>query len=77
MYAVGDTYATSEYTFDGSAFTKLGEYTVSVALLALKDTGIGLLVTTSHTCHGLEGSFTTMDNARLSELSPGIYLLDT
>jgi hypothetical protein len=77
VYAVGETYATSEYTFEGSAFTNLGNYSVSVALLGSKDTGNGLLVTTTHTFHGPDGSFSTMDNARLSELSPGLYLLST
>jgi hypothetical protein len=77
VYAIGETYATSESTFEGGAFTNLGEYTVSVALLGSKGTGNGMQVTTSHTFHGPDGSFTTMDNARLSELSPGLYLLDT
>jgi hypothetical protein len=77
VYASGLTYASSEFTFEGSAFTNLGEFTVSVALLGAKETGNGLLATTSHTFSGPDGAFTTMDNARLSELSPGLYLLDT
>jgi hypothetical protein len=77
VYASGLTYATSPYSFEGSAFTNLGELAVSVALLGAKDIGNGMLVTTSHTFHGPEGSFTTMDNARLAELAPGLYLLDS
>jgi hypothetical protein len=77
VYAHGVTHATSEYTFEGSAFTNFGEYGVSVALLGSKVTGNGLQVTTSHTFHGPDGPITTMDNARLTELSPGLYLLDT
>lgn len=77
VYVIGETQATSEFTFEGSAFTNLGEFTVSVALLGSKETGNGLQVTTTHTFHGPGGTFTTMDNARLSELSPGLYLLDT
>lgn len=77
IYASGVTYATSLSTFEGSAFTNLGEFTVNVALLGTKETGTGMLATTSHTFHSSEGTFTTMDNARLVELSPGLYLLDT
>jgi hypothetical protein len=77
VYVIGETQATSAFTFEGSAFANLGEFTVSVTLLGSKETGNGLLVTTSHTFQGPDGSFTTMDNARLQELSPGLYLLDT
>jgi hypothetical protein len=77
IYASGQTFATSPYTFEGSAFTNLGDFTVGVALLGTQDTGNGLLATTSHTFHSPDGMFTTMDNARLVELSPGLYLLDT
>jgi hypothetical protein len=77
IYASGETYANSPSTFEGSAFTNLGEFTVSVALLGTKDTGNGLVATTSHTFHGQEAAFTTMDNATLVELSPGLYLLNT
>lgn len=77
IYASGETYANSPSTFEGSAFTNLGQFTVGVTLLDTKETGNGLLATTSHTFHGPEGAFTTMDNASLVELSPGLYLLDT
>jgi hypothetical protein len=36
-----------------------------------------MTATTSHTFSGPDGWFTTTDRARLVELSPGLYLLDT
>jgi hypothetical protein len=77
IYAVGQTFANSPSTFQGDAFTNLGGFTVGVELLDTQQTGQGLTATTSHTFYGPGGTFTTMDNARLVELSPGLYLLDT
>jgi len=83
VYASGETLATGPASFEGTAWTNLGEAgdlgerQVSVALLGSKPNAQGLLATTSHTFMGPDGVFTTMDNARLVELSPGLYLLDT
>lgn len=84
LVATGETFFNG-VGFEGLAWTNLGdlsvgdfgERTVSVALLGQKQTGNGLLAATSHTFSGPEGSFTTRDNARLAELSPGLYRLDT
>jgi hypothetical protein len=85
VYASGETMATGPASFAGTAWTSLGNIAigdlgdrqVTVAVLGLKETGQGLLATTSHTFVGPDGSFTTTDNARLVELSPGLYRLDT
>jgi hypothetical protein len=83
VYASGETLATGPASFEGMAWTNLGkagdlgERQVSVSLLGSKPNAKGLLATTSHTFSGPDGVFTTMDNARLVELSPGLYLLDT
>ena len=85
IYASGETLATGPASFEGMAWTNLGdagagdfgERQVSVALLGAKPNAQGLLATTSHTFVGPDGTFTTMDNARLVELSPGLFLLDT
>lgn len=84
VVATGETFFNGA-GFDGLAWTSLGdatagdfgERTVSVALLGQKETGNGLLAATSHTFSGPDGSFSTRDNARLEELSPGLYRLDT
>ena len=85
VYANGETLMTGPSSFEGMAWTNLGdagvgdlgERQVSVALLGSKPNAKGLLAITSHTFSGLDGSFTTMDNARLVELSPGLFRLDT
>jgi len=85
VYASGETMATGPASFAGVAYTSLGDITVgdlgdrqvTVNVLGLKETAQGLLATTSHTFVGPDGSFTTTDNARLVELSPGLYRLDT
>ena len=85
VYASGETMATGPASFAGTAWTSLGDITigdlgdrqVTVAVQGLKETAKGLLATTSHTFIGPNGSFTTTDNARLVELSPGLYRLDT
>lgn len=84
LVANGETYFNGT-GFEGVAWTNLGEVslgdfgdrTVSVALLDQQETGYGLLATTAHTVSGPDGVFTTRDHARLIELSPGLYRLDT
>ena len=85
VFATGETMVTGPASFAGIAYTNLGDVTVgdlgdrqvTVALLGSKPNGKGMLATTSHTFTGPDGTFTTTDNARLVELSPGLYLLDT
>jgi len=85
IFASGETMLTGPASFAGVAHTNLGDSgagdlgdrQVTVALLGSKPTARGMLATTSHTFAGPDGIFTTMDNARLVELSPGLYLLDT
>lgn len=85
VFAAGETIMTGPASFAGVAHTNLGDIAVgdlgdrqvTVALLGSKPNGAGLLATTSHTFVGPDGWFTTTDNARLRELSPGLYLLDT
>lgn len=85
VFATGETMVTGPASFAGTAYTNLGDVTagdlgdrqVTVALLGSKPNGKGMLATTSHTFTGPDGTFTTIDNARLVELSPGLYLLDT
>jgi hypothetical protein len=84
LVATGETYFNG-VGFEGSALTNLGDLalgdfgdrTVTVALLDQQETGTGLLATTAHTFSGPDGVFSTYDNARLVELSPGLYRLDT
>ena len=85
VFATGETMVTGPASFAGTAYTNLGDLSagdlgdrqVTVALLGSKPNGKGMLATTSHTFTGPDGTFTTMDNARLVQLSPGLYLLDT
>lgn len=85
VFAAGETIATGPASFAGTAHTNLGNASVgdlgdrqvTVAVLGLKPTGEGFVATTSHTFVGPDGWFTTTDRARLVELSPGLYRLDT
>jgi len=85
VFASGETMMAADGSFAGVAYTNLGDITagdlgdrqVTVALLGSKPNAKGLLATTSHTFIGPDGVFTTMDNARLVELSPGLFQLDT
>jgi hypothetical protein len=85
VFAAGETIATGPASFAGTAHTNLGDLgagdlgdrQVTVAVLGLKPNAEGFVATTSHTFVGPDGWFTTTDRARLVELSPGLYLLDT
>lgn len=66
--------------FDGDAYSSIGDFAVSVAVLEQAETGSGLRAATAHTFTALDGSlvFGTRDNAMLKPVNAaGLFELNT